>query len=89
MRYLKIFTRLSTGGVRDVLPKRKRPRVIPSTNNMIANIPAPDNLDKLLCNLAFFFRIPLKGRWRRLRARQKTPASHWRANTYSAFSFDK
>ena len=44
MCYFKIFTRTSTGRVRDVLTKRKRARVIPSTNNMIANIPAPDHL---------------------------------------------
>ena len=58
MCYFKIFTRTSTGRVRDVLTKRKRARVIPSTNNMIANIPAPDHLDKFLCNLPCFFRIP-------------------------------
>ena len=76
--------------IRDVLPKRKR--VIPSTN-MITNIPAPDHLEKFLCHLQCFFQDQRKKDGSDIKpdtmsSFQKTPASHWRANTYSALSFD-
>ena len=60
---------------------------------MITNIPAPDHLDELLSHLQSFF----KGKRKKYRSDfepdtmssfQKTPASHWRVNTYSALSFD-
>ena len=64
--------------IRDVLPKRKW--VIPP-KNMITNIPAPDNLDKLLCHLQCFFKD--RGKKDRTDSEPdtmssflKTPASH-------------
>ena len=58
------------------------------------NIPAPDHLDKLLCNLHCFFKDQRKkdrgdSEPDTMSSFQKNPASHWRVNTYSARSFDR
>ena len=61
---------------------------------MITNIRAPDHLDELLCHLQYFFKDQRK-KYRSdfepdtMSSFQKTPASHWRVNTYSALSFDQ
>ena len=73
------------------MPKRKW--VILSTN-MITNIPAPDHLDKLLGHFHSFSKDQRKkdrgdSEPDTMSSFQKTPASHWRVNTYSAVSFDR
>ena len=73
------------------LPKRKW--VISSTN-MITNMPAPDHLDELLCHLQCFSKHQRKKDRSdfepdTMSSFQKTPASHWRVNFYSALSFDR
>ena len=56
-------------------------------------MPAPDHLDELLCHLQSFRKDqPKKDRSDSepdtMSSFAKTPASHWRVNTYSALSFD-
>ena len=60
---------------------------------MITNMPAPDHLDELLCHLQCFSKDQRKkdrsdSEPDTMSSFQKTPASHWRVNTYSALSFD-
>ena len=66
----------------------------PPSTNMISNTPAPDHLDELLCNLQCFSKDQRKkdrgdSESDTMSSFQKTPASHWRLNTYSALSFDR
>ena len=66
----------------------------PPSTNMIANMPAPDHLDELLCTLQCFSKDQRKkdrsdSEPDTMSSFQKTPASHWRVNTYSALSFDR
>ena len=61
---------------------------------MITNIPAPDHLDELLYHLQCFFKDQRKKDRSdfepdTMSSFQKTPASHWLVNTYSALSFDR
>ena len=56
-------------------------------------MPAPDHLDELLCHLQCFSKDQRKKDRSEtepdtMSSFQKTPASHWRVNTYSALSFD-
>ena len=65
---------------------QKKKRVIPSTN-MITNMPAPDHLEELLCHLQCFSKDQRKkdrsdSEPDTMSSFQKTPASHWRLNTY-------
>ena len=57
-------------------------------------MPAPDHLNGLLCHFQCFSKDQRKKDRSdfepdTMPSFQKTPASHWRVNTYSAFSFDR
>ena len=61
---------------------------------MITNMPAPDHVDALFCHLQCFSKDQRKkdrsdSEPDTMSSFQKTPASHWRVNTYSALSFDR
>ena len=57
-------------------------------------MPVPDHLDELFCHLQCFFKDQRK-KYRSdfepdtMYSFQKTPASLWRVNTYSALSYDR
>ena len=62
--------------------------------NMTTNMPAPDHLDEFLCHLQCFSKDQRKKDRSEtepdtMSSFPKTPASHWRVNTYSALSFDR
>ena len=57
-------------------------------------MPAPNHLDELLCHLQCFSKDQRKKDRRdseldTMSSFQKTPASHWRVNTYSTLSFKR
>ena len=57
-------------------------------------MPAPDHLNELLCHLQCFSKDQRKKDRSdfepdTMSSFQKTPASHWRVNSYSALSFDR
>ena len=61
---------------------------------MITNMPAPDHVDALFCHLQCFSKDQRKkdrsdSEPDTMSSFQKTPASHWRVNTYSALNFDQ
>ena len=65
-----------------------------SSTNMITNMPAPNHLDELLCHLQCFSKDQRKKdrsdfELGTMSSFQKTPASHWRVNTYSTLRFKR